>query len=356
MYSRVLPSDTGNRRDPYPVLWTPNAELCFTLNLETKAAHCRLLGKSPAPLWEHVEHTTNQAESMREYRSIALNVTRSSSTFTAHDETAPGAFLGDTARSAQLSLTTGDSSFPPLSRWRWSTLAQGWTQATRERREPLSSALKQRWVSAGLSRLLGSPPAQPKRREGSIDATSRPRVHSRHPARFPLKGSLEFLSQPFLFYTWLCTGRADCKMKAREGGLRSEVHLFGLLLPRSSEDTLCGSPRGGHPPGSHGMAEHGGTRSRHGEAAPQRATAPGQSVQTKPRLPSQTSRVSCFGHMDICPVDNGLGQTGHTGRILTGDVELDGSAGHQLCPEQKMNYTFLFSHGFHPDPLCTWSQ
>lgn len=32
---------------------------------------------------------------------------------------------------------------------------------------------------------------------------------------------------------------------------------------------------------------------------------------------------------------HGLGQTGHTGCILTGDVELDGSAGHQLYPEQK---------------------
>lgn len=51
-----------------------------------------------------------------------------------------------------------------------------------------------------------------------------------------------------------------------------------------------------------------------------------------------------------------LGQTGHTGCILTRGVELGGSTGHQLCPEQKMNSSFLFTHGFHLDPLPAWSQ
>lgn len=28
----------------------------------------------------------------------------------------------------------------------------------------------------------------------------------------------------------------------------------------------------------------------------------------KPRQPSETSRVSCFGHMDICPLDTDWGK------------------------------------------------
>lgn len=137
MYSRVLPSDTGNRRDLYPVLWTPNAEICFVLNLETKPACCRLFGNLRRPFGSTWRTRLIKPKAVGTYSSY---------TFTAQGETAPGGLLGGTARSTQLNLTTGDSSFPPLSRWRWSTSAQGWAQATRERREPLSSALKQRWV------------------------------------------------------------------------------------------------------------------------------------------------------------------------------------------------------------------
>lgn len=158
-----------------------------------------------------------------------------------------------------------------------------------------------------MSRLLGSPPAQPKRREGSIDATSRPRVHSRHPARFPPKGSLEFLSQPFLFYTWLGTGPADCKMKAREGGLRSEVHLFGLFLPHRSEDTCrVAAPEPSTLPAVMGWQSMEGPAP--GTAKQPLCERPCRGRACKPWLPSETSQVSCFGHMDCCPLDTDWGK------------------------------------------------
>lgn len=46
------------------------------------------------------------------------------------------------------------------------------------------------------------------------------------------------------------------------------------------------------------------------------------------------------------PTGNGTGA--NQGQNLTGDVELDGSTGHQPCPEQKkkMNSRSLFGVGF----------
>lgn len=72
-------------------------------------------------------------------RSTAQSVTSSSHTFTAFPKAAPEGFLSCTAGSAQLSLSPGSSS-ALLSWWSWSTWAQGWGEATRERRDTLGKA------------------------------------------------------------------------------------------------------------------------------------------------------------------------------------------------------------------------
>lgn len=91
------------------------------------------------------------------------------------------------------------------------------------------------------------------------------------------------------------------------------------------------------PPSPHRRtAQHGETRSRHSKAAPRSkratATAAGHSTRTPAALRDELGKP-------LRP--HGLGQTGHMGRILTEGDELDGSAGHQLCPEQRMNSKFL---------------
>lgn len=65
-----------------------------------------------------------------------------------------------------------------------------------------------------------------------------------------------------------CACRAGCKMKAREGWLRSEVCSLGFFLSVSSDkNVLSGGPRAGSPPRDHREAEHGGSDAPHGEAA-----------------------------------------------------------------------------------------
>ena len=145
-------------------------------------------------------------------------------------------------------------------------------------------------------------------------------------------------------------------MKAREGGLRSEVHSLGLFLSRSSEDTCRMAARepATLPAVTGRQSMEGPAPSTRRSSSPQRATTLGQSMQTAAAFGDKPGKpLWPHGYLST---RHRRGQTGHTGRILTGDVELDSSAGHQLCPEQKMNSKFLFSHGFHPDPLCTWSQ
>lgn len=74
---------------------------------------------------------------------------------------------------------------------------------------------------------------------------------------------------------------------------------------------------------------------------PQSQVAPGQqsmaaatwksSSPQEPQQPWEIGEVSCFGHKDICPRDTDWDKL-VPDHILTGDVELDGSASHQLQP------------------------
>lgn len=325
MYSRAFPSDTQNRRDPHPVLWIPNGEICFTLHVETKPARCRLFGKSPAPLREHVEDTSDQPESIWEYRSIAQKTTCSSYTFTAYGKTAPGGFLGrpSTARSAQPSLTTGDGSLALTSEvvCRGSGLEKNHS----ERREPSSKG--------GLSWFERSGPQRPRlgSSAGKAVVMQPPAPGSTvviQPEDFPCREALTSSQNPFS-----CTPGSYLSSRLQSEGTRGRVKVRGTfvwVVPFMSfrGHVLSGSPRAGHPPG--------------------------QSMQTAAAFGDKPGKLLWpHGYLST---GHGLGQTGLVGRILTGDVELDGSAGHQLCPEQKMNAKFLLSHGFHPDPLYTWSQ
>lgn len=137
---------------------------------------------------------------------------------------------------------------------------------------------------------------------------TQPWAQGTHPATHPLKGSLESTSQPW---------KPGWELLQDEGTVRVKGRGTGWDVPVTPHRT----------PGGKAAPEPGGPR-----------TAEHGSCHMEKQLPSGTTaalgdrRGQLLWPQGYLSTRHRLGQTGPTDHILTGDVELDGSASHQLQP------------------------